>query len=94
MSLTALNRQRGTFKTIINKIKSFITAFQSSEDSIKDNIELNNKLTSVKDILKGLDDIKIALYALPDDVDLKDSLEITVYMEEEAQEIKVSLLVF
>ncbi|GBO02694.1 hypothetical protein AVEN_217236-1, partial [Araneus ventricosus] len=45
-------------------------------------------------IPQWLDDIKIALCALPDDVDLKDFSEITVDMEEEVQEMKASLFVF
>ncbi|CAL1273554.1 unnamed protein product [Larinioides sclopetarius] len=65
-----------------------------SDDCVKDKIELNNKLTSIQDIVKGLEEIKIALCALPDDVNLTDSLDVIVELEEEAQEMKVSLLVF
>ncbi|CAL1298667.1 unnamed protein product [Larinioides sclopetarius] len=88
MSLIGLNRQRGTFKTKINKIKNFISAFQPSDDCVKDKIELNNKLTSIQDIVKGLEEIKIALWSLPDDVNLTDSLDVIVELEEEAQEMK------
>ncbi|KAF8781998.1 hypothetical protein HNY73_012335 [Argiope bruennichi] len=59
-----------------------------------DTKHLNTKLTSVDDILRGLYQIKRELCALPDDVDLKDALEFTIELEEDAQEMKVSLFVF
>ncbi|KAF8790956.1 hypothetical protein HNY73_005895 [Argiope bruennichi] len=89
MSLTALNRQRGAFKTKVNKIGIFIKEFEPSDDSKKDTIQLSTKLTSVNDILRGLDQIKCELCALPDDLDLKDVLEFTIELEEDAQEMKL-----
>ncbi|KAF8765182.1 hypothetical protein HNY73_023170 [Argiope bruennichi] len=55
---------------------------------------LNAKLTSVNDILRGIDQIKCELCALPDDVDLKDALVLTIELEEDAQEMKVRLLAY
>ncbi|KAF8763362.1 hypothetical protein HNY73_021551 [Argiope bruennichi] len=89
MSLAALNRRRGAFKTKLNKIETFIKEFQPSDNSKKDTILLNTKLTSVNDILRGHDQIKCELCALPDDVDLKDALELTIELEEDAQEMKL-----
>ncbi|KAF8784585.1 hypothetical protein HNY73_010240 [Argiope bruennichi] len=89
MSLTALNRQRGTFKTKINMIGTFIKEFEPSDDSKKDIIQLNTKLTSVNDILQGLDQMNCELCALPNDVDLKDAFAVTLELENFALEMKL-----
>ncbi|KAF8773913.1 hypothetical protein HNY73_016521 [Argiope bruennichi] len=90
MSLTALNRQRGPFKTKINKTETFIKEFQPSDYSKKDTVQLSAKLTSVNDILRGLNQINCELCALPDDVNLKDALEVTLELENFAEEMKGS----
>ncbi|KAF8788229.1 hypothetical protein HNY73_009759 [Argiope bruennichi] len=92
MLLTTLNCQRGAFKTKINKTETFIKKFEPSDDSKKDTIQLDTKLTSVNDILRGLNEIKCELGALPDDVDLKDAPELTIELCQDSLVTKASTL--
>ncbi|GFY52378.1 DUF1758 domain-containing protein [Trichonephila inaurata madagascariensis] len=62
-------------------------------DSTKDYIALKSKLDNKKSIIKELDILQNDYFALPDKVNLKDSLDTLSDLQNEAEETKVSLLV-
>ncbi|GFV12281.1 hypothetical protein TNCV_1537771 [Trichonephila clavipes] len=51
---------------------------------------LNNKLSTVKEIIEELSQLKCAYYNQPDDTDLKDALDVTIDLQAEAQELEPS----
>ncbi|GFY54520.1 uncharacterized protein TNIN_426271 [Trichonephila inaurata madagascariensis] len=87
MTIIELNRKQTTFRNKVSKVKNFINSFQPT-DSTKDYIALKSKLDNIKSIIKELD-----YCALPDKVNLKDSLDTLNDLQDEAEETKVSLLV-
>ncbi|GFQ76389.1 DUF1758 domain-containing protein [Trichonephila clavata] len=89
MSLTSLNRQRGTDKSKIVRCSNFLNTFQLSNDENADLINLDNRLSTVKEI-REINELKQSYCDLPEQVDLKDALEITIGLEE-AQQLEVSL---
>ncbi|GFR01503.1 integrase catalytic domain-containing protein [Trichonephila clavata] len=91
MSLTSLNRQRGTYKSKIVRCSNFLNTFPLSNDENADFIKLDNKLSTVKEIIKEINELKESYCDLPEQVDLKDALEITMDLEEEAQQLEVNL---
>ncbi|GBM48220.1 hypothetical protein AVEN_72491-1 [Araneus ventricosus] len=62
---------------------------QILQDGTKDYIELTSKLNSINDILKELDNLQNDYCALPDKVELNNSLEILSDMEEDAEKFKI-----
>ncbi|GBM25444.1 hypothetical protein AVEN_231697-1, partial [Araneus ventricosus] len=74
-------------------MEQFVNAFQAVDET-KDYIELTSKLNSINDILKELDNLQKDYCALPDKVELNNSLDILNDMEEDAEKFKVSILVF
>ncbi|GFQ80645.1 integrase catalytic domain-containing protein [Trichonephila clavata] len=90
MSLTSLNRQGGTYKSKIVRCSNFLNTFQRSNDENADFIKLDNKLSTVKEIIE-INELKQSYCDLPEQVDLKDALEITIDLEEEAQQLEESL---
>ncbi|GFY54380.1 hypothetical protein TNIN_203731 [Trichonephila inaurata madagascariensis] len=90
MLLVFLNRQQGTYKSKIVKCSNFLNAFQLSEDENADFIKLNNKLSTVKEIIKEINQLKQSYHDLPEQGDLNDALEITMDLEEEAQHLDQS----
>ncbi|GFR32971.1 DUF1758 domain-containing protein [Trichonephila clavata] len=92
MTIIELNRKQTTFRNKVSKVKNFINSFQLTE-STKDYIALKSKLDNIKSIIKELDILQNDYCALPDKVNLKDSLDTLSYLQEEAEETKVSFLV-
>ncbi|GBM57946.1 hypothetical protein AVEN_157354-1 [Araneus ventricosus] len=93
MTITEVNRKQMAYKNKLKKIEQFVNAFQAV-DQTKDYIELTSKLNSINDILKELDNLQKDYCALPDKVELNNSLDILSDMEEDAEKFKVSILVF
>ncbi|GBO32618.1 hypothetical protein AVEN_156462-1 [Araneus ventricosus] len=93
MTITELNRKQTAYKNKLKKIEQFVNAFQAV-DGTKDYIELTSKLNSINDILKELDNLQNEYCALPDKVELNNSLDNLSDMEEDAEKFKVSILVF
>ncbi|GFW67252.1 integrase catalytic domain-containing protein [Trichonephila clavipes] len=91
MSLVSLNRQRGTGKKNIAKCANFLNTFQLSNDKNADFIVLNNKLSTVKEIIEKISQLKWAHFNLPDETDLKDALDVTIDLQAETQELEVSV---
>ncbi|GFY62731.1 integrase catalytic domain-containing protein [Trichonephila inaurata madagascariensis] len=91
MSLVSLNRQRGTCKKNIAKCTNFLNTFQLSNDENADFIILNNKLSTVKEIIEELSQLKYSYFKLPDDADFKDALEVIIDLQEETQELEVRI---
>ncbi|GBL61063.1 hypothetical protein AVEN_49931-1 [Araneus ventricosus] len=88
MTITELNRKQTAYKNKLKKIERFVNAFQAI-DGTKDYIELTSKLNSINDILKELDNLQNEFCALPDKIELNNSLEILSDMEEDAEKFKV-----
>ncbi|GFU83310.1 uncharacterized protein TNCV_3739211 [Trichonephila clavipes] len=59
-----------------------------SNDENADFIILNNKLSTVKEIIEELSQLKYAYYNLPDDTDLKDALDVIIDLQAETQELE------
>ncbi|GBN58716.1 hypothetical protein AVEN_48752-1 [Araneus ventricosus] len=93
MTIRELNRKQTAYKNKLKKIEQFVNSFQSADET-KDYIELTSKLNSINDILKELDNLQKDYCALPDKVELNNSLDILSDMEEDAEKFKVSILVF
>ncbi|GBN06012.1 hypothetical protein AVEN_30761-1 [Araneus ventricosus] len=93
MTITELNRKQTAYKNKLKKIEQFVNAFQAV-DGTKDYIELTSKLNSINDIPKELDNLQKDYCALPDKIELNNSLDILSDMEEDAEKFKVSILVF
>ncbi|GBM87213.1 hypothetical protein AVEN_88562-1, partial [Araneus ventricosus] len=94
MTITELNRKQTAYKNKLKKIEQFVNAFQAV-DGTKDCIELTSKLNSINDILKEVDNLQNDYCALPDKVELNNSLDILSDMEGDAEKAsKVSILVF
>ncbi|GFX09098.1 uncharacterized protein TNCV_4166771 [Trichonephila clavipes] len=93
MSLVSLNRQRGTCtQKKIAKCANFLNTSQLSKDENADFIVLNNKLSTVKEIIEEISQLKCAkcvYYNQPDETDLKDALDVTINLQAEAQELEV-----
>ncbi|GFW57058.1 DUF1758 domain-containing protein [Trichonephila clavipes] len=92
MTIIELNRKQTTFRNKVSKVKNFIDSFQPT-DRTKDYIALKSKMDNIKSIIKELDIIQNDYCALPDKVNLKDSLDTLRDLQEEAEETKVSFLV-
>ncbi|GFV00875.1 uncharacterized protein TNCV_1386891 [Trichonephila clavipes] len=92
MTIIELNRKRKTVRNKVSKVKNFFNSFQPT-DSTKDYIALKSKLDNIKRIIKELDILQNYYCALPDKVNLKDSLDTLSDLQDEAEETKVSLLV-
>ncbi|GFT28338.1 DUF1758 domain-containing protein [Trichonephila clavipes] len=88
MSLVSLNRQRGTCKKNIAKCENFLNTFQLSNDENADFIILNNKLSTVKEIIEEISRLKWAYYNLPDNTDLKDAPDVTIDLQAETQKLE------
>ncbi|GBM51333.1 hypothetical protein AVEN_175774-1 [Araneus ventricosus] len=93
MTITELNRKQTAYKNKLKKIEQFVNAFQAVDET-KDYIELKSKLNILKDILKELDNLEKEYCALPVKMDLKNALDILSDMEEDAEKLKESILVF
>ncbi|GFQ83957.1 integrase catalytic domain-containing protein [Trichonephila clavata] len=92
MTIIELNRKQTTFRNKVSKVEKIINSFQPT-DSTKDCITLKSKLDNIKSIIKELDILQNAYCALPDKVNLKESLDTLSDLQDEAEEIKVSFLV-
>ncbi|GFT00388.1 hypothetical protein TNCV_1981381 [Trichonephila clavipes] len=68
------------------------TGFQPT-DSTKDYIAFKSKLDNIKSIIKKLDILQNDYCALPDKVNLKDSLDTLSDLQDEAEKTKLSFLV-
>ncbi|GFU98546.1 DUF1758 domain-containing protein [Trichonephila clavipes] len=88
MTIIELYRKQTTFRNKVSKVKKFINSFQPT-DSTKDYIALKSKLDNINIIIKELDILQNDYCALPDKVNLKDSLD----LQDEVEETKVSFLV-
>ncbi|GFS90547.1 hypothetical protein TNCV_4097471 [Trichonephila clavipes] len=89
MSLVSRNRQRGTCKKNIAKCANFLNTFQLSNDENVDFIVLNNKLSTVKEIIEEISQLKCAYFNLPKETYLKDALDVTIDLQAEAQEVEI-----
>ncbi|GFQ70831.1 uncharacterized protein TNCT_571391 [Trichonephila clavata] len=87
MTIIELNGKQTTFRNKVSKVKKFIDSFQPT-DSTKDCIALKSKLDNIKSIIKELDILQNDYCALPDKVNLKDSLDTLSDLQEEAEETK------
>ncbi|GFW22654.1 transposable element Tc3 transposase [Trichonephila clavipes] len=63
--------------------------FQLSNDENVDFIVLNNKLSTVKEIIEEISQLKCAYFNLPEETDLKDALDVTIDLQAEAQEVEI-----
>ncbi|GFY56636.1 uncharacterized protein TNIN_470411 [Trichonephila inaurata madagascariensis] len=84
MIIIELNRKQETFRNKVSKVKNFINSFQPT-DSTKDYIVLKSKLDNIKSIIKELDILQNEYCALPDKVNLKDSLDTLSDLQDEAE---------
>ncbi|GFY52202.1 hypothetical protein TNIN_238141 [Trichonephila inaurata madagascariensis] len=62
-----------------------------SNDENADFITLNNKLSTVREIIE-LSQLKHSYFTLPDDTDLKDALDVIIDLQEETQELKEKIV--
>ncbi|GFW88951.1 uncharacterized protein TNCV_2683851 [Trichonephila clavipes] len=60
-------------------------------DENVDFIVLNNKLSTVKEIIKEISQLKCSYFNLPEETDLKDALDVTIDLQAEAQEVEIKL---
>ncbi|GFR07431.1 DUF1758 domain-containing protein [Trichonephila clavata] len=72
------------------RCSNFLNTFQLPNDENAVLIKLDNKLSTIKEIIKEINELKQSYCDLPEQVDLKDALEITMDLEE-TQELEVSL---
>ncbi|GFY73302.1 DUF1758 domain-containing protein [Trichonephila inaurata madagascariensis] len=61
------------------------------QDENADFIIINNKLSTVKEIMMEIKQLKQNYYNLPDEIDLKDALEVIIDFQEETQELEIRL---
>ncbi|GFY37638.1 uncharacterized protein TNIN_52941 [Trichonephila inaurata madagascariensis] len=88
MTIIELNRKQTTFRNKVSKVRNSINSFQPT-DSTKDYIALKSKLDNIKSIIKELDILQNDYCALPDKVNLKDSLDTLSDLQDEAEETKL-----
>ncbi|GFY40316.1 DUF1758 domain-containing protein [Trichonephila inaurata madagascariensis] len=92
MSLVTLIRQRGPCKKNIAKCSNFLNTFQSSNDENVDFIILNNKLSTVRQIIEELSQLKHSYFTLHDDTDHKDALDVLIDLQAETLELEGSYI--
>ncbi|GFY41778.1 uncharacterized protein TNIN_93621 [Trichonephila inaurata madagascariensis] len=52
---------------------------------------MNNKLSTVQEIIEELSQLKHSYFNLPDDTDLKDALDILIDLQAEVQELEIRI---
>ncbi|GFX37759.1 DUF1758 domain-containing protein [Trichonephila clavipes] len=62
-----------------------------SNDENADFIILNNKLSTVRQIIEELSQLKHSYFTFPDDTDLKDALDVIIDIQAETQELEVRI---
>ncbi|XP_071044448.1 uncharacterized protein [Parasteatoda tepidariorum] len=90
-SITNLNRQRGAIKTKINKIQKFLEEHSTQQDASPAAIILKKKLKVAMKLQASISELIKGYTLLPEEIDLKDNLDVAQDIEDEIEEIEFYL---
>nr|XP_042910803.1 uncharacterized protein LOC122271974 [Parasteatoda tepidariorum] len=87
-SITNLNRQRGAIKTKIDKIQKFLEEHSTQQDASATAIILKKKLKVAIELQASISELIKGYTLLPEEIDLKDNLDVAQNVEDEIEEIE------
>ncbi|XP_054708500.1 uncharacterized protein LOC129218291 [Uloborus diversus] len=94
-SLVGLNRQRGALKVKVEKLCKFASLFTLDiEDVTETEILLKSKMKAVLELKSALEEMLLSYTRLPDEIDLKDALSLTMELQDELDQAEVKINIF